>query len=340
MINRIRLNAIFKKLGNDVFLATGQSDVFYISGLDLEGCYLLFFDKKLYVVSSPMLSDQVRTELPGISLISGANLAETLIKFLKHKGIRSLTINPDKINHSFALKLSRGLNLKSGDLLTELRSVKDAKEKEIIEKSCKIALNTFNRVRKLIKPGVTESEIAFKIEEYFAKYGSKPAFPPIVAFGPHTANPHHIPTLRKLRKNDIITIDLGCAFRGYCSDLTRTFFLDKIPLRYQKVYIIIEEAQKAAIRAVKTGLKVNILDKIARDIIEKNGFGKFFIHSTGHGVGIEVHEMPRINGKNESALLPGMVITVEPGVYFPGKFGIRIEDTVLVTDKGPKILTK
>jgi len=166
------------------------------------------------------------------------------------------------------------------------------------------------------------------------------AFSPIVAFGPHSAEPHHVNSRRRLAKNDTALLDIGCVYQGYCSDLTRTFFLGKICELQKQIYSLVSEAQTLAVKGIRSGRKASDIDGIARSVISRRGYGPQFIHSTGHGVGIDIHEPPRISNKDNTVLKPGMVITVEPGIYLPGKFGVRIEDTVLVTHKGNEVLTR
>ena len=333
-----RINSVIRNIRSSSYLVTDRADITYLTGAELEGFYLLFAKKKVYAVCSVLLAGQLKSLLQGVSVVSGAKMVDSIAKILNAKRVNTLALSP-KVSHEFYLRLKDSFKIEFLNPVTGLRVLKDKIEIENIKKSCKIASKVFKLVSGLVKTGVTEKQISFKIEEYFAKYNVKPAFPAIVAFGPNTANPHHVPTMRKARKNEIITIDMGCVYGGYCSDLTRTFFLGKIPTSCAKAFIIIRESQKAALKAIKMAQKVRDLDKIARDIVSSNGFGKNFIHSTGHGVGLEVHEAPRVNSVSKDILKAGMVITIEPGVYFPGRFGVRIEDTVLVGPKGPQILT-
>lgn len=340
MTYRKRINAVLKNIRTAAHLVTSPADLFYLTGVSLEGFYLLFAKGKVCAFSPLMLKNQLKQFLGGIPVIPVKVLSDSLAEFLKKNRIRTLGVNPGDISHAFFKKLGSKMDLKTADPISSCREVKDAEEIRSIRKSCKIVAEILKNTKKAIKPGVSEIEIAFKIHEYFAKNLVKPAFPPIVAFGKNTANPHHEPSSRKAVENDIVTVDIGCVFEGYCSDLTRTFFLGKIPPSNLRAYIIIKEAQKAAIRYISAGKQIRDIDFVARDIIEKNGLGRNFIHSTGHGVGIQVHEAPRISRDSKGVLKPGMVVTVEPGVYLPNNFGVRIEDTVLVKENGFDILTK
>jgi Xaa-Pro aminopeptidase len=160
-----------------------------------------------------------------------------------------------------------------------------------------------------------------------------------VASGENSANPHHISSNRKIAENDVIMIDIGCFYNGYASDLTRTFYLGKINEEFKKVWDIVKQAQNAAIQRIKSGLPVSYGDKAARDLIDSYGYKDKFIHTTGHGVGIEIHEMPSLAINAEGVFLTGMTVTVEPGIYIEGRFGVRIEDTVLIKEEACEVLT-
>ncbi|AXE60696.1 Xaa-Pro aminopeptidase [[Mycoplasma] phocae] len=224
----------------------------------------------------------------------------------------------------------------------EMRIVKDEEEIEKIKEACLISLQAFEELKKVLVEGMTELEVSNKLGYLMRLFGAeKESFDTIVAFGSNAAEPHHHPTNRKLNDGDIVKVDFGAQFKGFASDITRTFFFGK-PKEKELVEIleIVTEAQKLGIEAVKPGIQANEIDKICRDFIDNKGYGKLFIHSTGHGVGIDVHEMPGVGRKVESIILEeGMIITVEPGIYIEGLGGVRMEDTILVTSDGHKILS-
>lgn len=206
-----------------------------------------------------------------------------------------------------------------------------------LKKSQRINKKALSRVRKLLKPGVTELEIAWKIKEIGHKLGAEDvSFEPIVAFGKNSAIPHHQNSKRKLKRNDIVLIDMGMKYKGYCSDLTRTFFTGKATKLQKEIYKKVDRAQKEAIKIAKAGIKVAKLDKAAKK--EMGEYEKFFTHSLGHGVGLEIHEPPHLDTKSQETLLEKMVVTVEPGIYLPDKFGVRIEDMILIKKEGFSIL--
>lgn len=191
-----------------------------------------------------------------------------------------------------------------------------------------------------VQAGQNEKEVAADIRSLFKKFGAKPAFRTIVASGKRSAKPHGFATDKKIKRGDLVVIDFGAVYNGYCSDMTRTFVVGKPTKKQKKVYRIVKEAQRRAIKAVRAGRACREIDKAARSYIEKQGFGKYFIHNTGHGIGRKVHEAPKISKKNRCRLREGMVIAIEPGIYIKGWGGVRIEDMVLVTRTGCKVLTR
>jgi Xaa-Pro aminopeptidase len=226
--------------------------------------------------------------------------------------------------------------------LTEgIRARKDASEVAEMRKAAVLAGEVLQGVLKLLRPGVREFEIAAEIEYQMRWRGaSGPAFPSIVAFGERSALPHAQPTGRKLRKNELVVLDLGAILGHYCSDITRTVFVGKAPARVRRWYEAVREAQKEAISVVRAGAECGEVDAAARRVLKRHGLERRFVHSTGHGLGLQVHEEPRVARGQKQRLLPGNVITIEPGVYIPGAGGIRIEDDVVVHENSAEMLTR
>ncbi len=213
-------------------------------------------------------------------------------------------------------------------------------DESAIRKSCVIASQILREVVKNLEQGKTEKEVASEIRRLAKSEASGIAFRPIVAFGKNSAIPHHHATERKLKKGDVVKIDLGVKISGWCSDITRTFFTAE-PTRLQReVYEAVLAAQLAGIRKTKVGMRAKDLDAVARDFLKEKGLGKYFIHTLGHGLGQKVHTAPKIGPKSKAVLKSGEVITIEPGVYLKNKFGVRIEDSILVKNKSVEILTK
>ncbi|NLA75213.1 MAG: aminopeptidase P family protein [Deltaproteobacteria bacterium] len=226
-------------------------------------------------------------------------------------------------------------------MIEKMREIKDAQEIALMEKASGMMSRVLDRVIDSVKPGQTEKEVARRIEELSIEAGADGmAFESIVASGPNAALPHAVPTGRKIKKRDHITFDVGLRINGYCCDMTRTVFIGRPEKKIREIYKIVREAQLAALEYVKPGEMSNKPDSIAREIIGRAGYGRFFGHSLGHGVGLATHEAPRLGPENPVVLEQGMVVTVEPGIYLPGTGGVRLEEMVVIEKNGPRILTK
>lgn len=220
-------------------------------------------------------------------------------------------------------------------LVESLRIIKDESEMKIIRKAVKIACMSLNELQKKLKPGMTEGDIEWALLSIARKNGADGfSFPPIITFGKDTADIHAQRGTAKWKKDEMILIDSGIIYQGYITDMTRVFFQRKPTDFEQKIYTTVLAANQAAIKAVKKGMKFSDLDKVARDVIGKAGYGKYFTHSTGHGTGLEVHEAPTLSVHSKETVKPGMVFTIEPGIYVPGRGGVRIEDMVYLSDGG------
>jgi Xaa-Pro dipeptidase len=210
-----------------------------------------------------------------------------------------------------------------------------------MRKAVKVAQNALEAAIPLIRTGMTEKELAVELVTQLLRHGSEPELPfsPIVSGGPNSANPHASPTERKLQAGDLLVIDWGATVNGYISDLTRTFAVGQVEAEYEKIHKIVQAANAAGRAAGKPGLPCADVDKAARDVIESAGYGQYFTHRTGHGIGMESHEEPYMRGDNLQILEPGMAYTVEPGIYLPGRNGVRVEDNVIVTEAGSESLS-
>jgi len=230
--------------------------------------------------------------------------------------------------------------IKGSNEVEKLRSVKDSGELSRMRAAANLAIEVLDGVLCFLKPGISELDLAAEIEYRMKKRGaSGPSFETIVASGVRTAWPHARPTPKVLSKNELVVIDQGAILRAYCSDVTRTVFMGRSPARLRRFYEAALEAQEAAKRAIRPGVPAKVVDSAARTVLRKHGLARYFTHSTGHGIGLEVHEMPRLGRGEDTLLQEGMVLTVEPGVYMDGVGGIRIEDDVVVTSTGAMDLT-
>ncbi len=231
--------------------------------------------------------------------------------------------------------------LPTHQLVEDLRAQKDQREIAAIKKSLSITEEVFQQISKMLRPGKTEKEIAWQIKQHIHLSGGEDqAFEPIVASGPNAALPHAEPTDREIKKGEPILFDFGSKWSGYCSDLSRTVFLGQPTDRFKEVYSLVRQAQLQAEKGINAGLTTAAADALARSVIDKGGYGKYFKHSLGHGVGLAIHELPSLSPAKADPLKPGMVVTIEPGIYLPGWGGVRLENMAVIKEKGAKVLNK
>jgi Xaa-Pro aminopeptidase len=273
---------------------------------------------------------------------------ESFTNFIQSRNLGKIAIESDYLEVTHYNRLKNTLpnaiiiNIKG----QELRMLKDSNEVSKIQKAVNISLEAYDKLQSFVTEGVSEIELDNKLNYLMKRLGAdKESFESIIAFGPNSAMPHHHPTNRTLKDGDIVKIDFGCYFRGYSSDITRTQIYKKTPTsvvdpKLTEILKIVEEAARRGREAVRPGISSKELDDICRQYITEMGYGKYFIHSTGHGLGIDVHEIPSVSAKMPMLLEPGMVITIEPGIYIEGLGGARIEDDVLVTDSGHLVLSR
>ncbi len=220
-----------------------------------------------------------------------------------------------------------------------LRAVKDEHEIDLINKAIKITEQTMEGVFEYLERGITEMEVVGFIQKEFRKRNALDAFFPIVAFGEHSCHPHAVPSSKKLRMGDLVKIDIGARYNGYCADITRTFVFGKASEKQKRIINIVLEVQKESLRSIKIGMHAAMIDEKAREVFKKYGLVEYFIHSLGHGVGIDVHELPYVGPTSKDTIMDGFVFTIEPGIYIEGFGGVRIEDMVYIKDGKPLLLT-
>ena len=276
-------------------------------------------------------------------------LIEPFCELVNGMGIRNLAFEEDyltwSLHHQFKDRLGAfsppiGL-MPSNGVLEEMREVKDKAEIKAMKASADLISAVLDEVIAGLKTGTTEKAIAWQIEGLAREAGAEGlAFPSIVASGPNSALPHALPTERKLKPKEPLILDVGARLAGYCSDMTRTIFLGNPIPDFKKIYAVVRQAQLAALENIRPGVESNQPDAVARQVIGDAGFVKYFSHSLGHGVGLATHERPRLGPQKPVKLKTGMVVTVEPGIYIPGKGGVRLEEMVVIEGNGPRILTK
>ncbi len=331
----------------DAFLVTARVDQFYLSGFTGEDGMALVTPKGVCLISDFRFKTAAERETPWARFVMRKKgLAIEVAKAARRLGLRRIGFAGNRLHVTPFDELRRQLSpvggrlVEVGDPIGTLRTHKDTGEVTAIRRAIRVAEQAFLAVRRTIRIGQTELELAHRLDYEMGRRGAEsPAFPTIVAEGPNAALPHAQPGDRPIRRGSAILFDWGASVGGYRSDLTRVLFVDRIPTRFRRVYNVVLEAQQRAIRFAGAGREIRRVDRAARSHIAQCGYGEQFGHSLGHGLGLEVHEIPSLNRRTKGRLEPGMVVTIEPGIYLPELGGVRIEDDVLVTGQGVEVLT-
>ena len=335
------LQYLLKKEKLDALVLSRPLEQGFLTGFHMDGMVLLVSRSSAWAFMSKMLLDHFKSKVAFVNASAPDTLLEAVISKTRDEKLKKTVFEPETetyLRGQFWRK--KGFSEFRG-LTAGLRSVKEGEDVSVLRKSCHIAAKAFDVIKPGIKTGRTEVSVSRELEDIMQAMGaSGPSFNLIVGFGPDSALPHHETSDRPLKNNEAVLMDFGCVYNRYCSDITRTYFHGKPDAEFKKVYSIVEAAQKAGVRKVGAGVKAADVDKACRDHIADAGFGQYFIHGTGHGVGLEIHEAPTLNTKSGETLRAGMAVTVEPGIYLIGKFGVRIEDSVLVKNGGCEVLTK
>jgi Xaa-Pro aminopeptidase len=340
-----RIRAIRRELSKrniDCLIVTKPANVTYTTGFLGTDSWAVITRAKVYFLTDSRYTEQAEVECKGCTIVERTGLMpEAIGKLIKKlKSVQSVSVEESISLADFkALKKQVKVRIKSvANIIENVRSSKDSTEIKTIEAAASISAQALKKTLRYIKPGITESELAGMLNFQIRKLGATNGFETIVAFGQNGSRPHHQPSQRKLKKKDTVLIDFGAKYNGYCSDITRCFVVGGATAFYKKVYDVVEQAQAAAIKMMKAGADMIDVDSAARTVIKDSGL-PVYAHGSGHGFGLEIHEIPFLKVKGKGNLKAGQVITIEPGIYIPGKLGVRIEDDVLVTEKGYKILT-
>jgi Xaa-Pro aminopeptidase len=345
---RNRLRKAFTKAGIDALLVTDFTNVTYLTGFTGDDSYVLIRQDGEIILTDPRYTIQLGEECPGVDLYirpPGRSMLQAVVRAVRAAGIGRLGIEADSmtvgLSNRLVEKLPKVNITATSGLVENLRLIKDKYEIARIRVAVLQAENAFAVLRSKLRPEMTEKEAADELEHQFRLFGAKDAaFPTIVAVGPRAALPHATPSSRRrIGEADFVLIDWGANEGLYRSDLTRVLVTGRISPKFERIYKVVLAAQNQAIAAIRPGVVAHDVDNVARSMIAKAGFGRQFRHGLGHGLGLFVHESPRLAVKNQTVLKPGMVVTVEPGIYLPGWGGIRIEDDVLVTRAGHEVLT-
>ena len=330
-------------MGLDGMIITNPVNVEYLTGIRAEGTLLITRKENIYITDS-RYTEAVNSTLTiddGIIVSDVKNIRqddyENFFLFCNNVGFEENHVTYAKYK-DLVQKYRIENMVETENLIEQYRVIKDDEEIRRIKKACEITDSCFKHLFEFIKKGMTEKQIAVEIESYFKLHGAEDiSFEPIVASGTNSSMPHAVPTDRKIASGDIITIDMGCKYQGYCSDMTRTIFVDYVPEYVKPVYDLVLKNQLDTLEQMKEGASIKTIGQLVENNLEFNRYQ--LIHALGHGVGLTIHEGPVISGKNNQNLKGNMVVTNEPGIYLPGKFGVRIEDTVLITKNGCITLT-
>ena len=336
------LQRLLAKSGLDALVVSRTVDIGFLTGYHMDDYLLLVSRKGAWAFVAKMLLDDFTAKAPFVEpIVPEGGMEEEVLALRRKAGLKRTAFDPENETYNRGTLWRRNGFVEKGGLVGALRAVKEGEEIENLRKSCRIAARAFGIVKPRIKTGRTELSVYRELEDVMQSMGAKgPSFNLIVGFGPNSALPHHVTSGRRLKNNEAVLLDYGCVYNNYCSDITRTYFHGRPTEEFRKVYSIVAASQKAGLAKVKAGVNSMAVDKACRDVISDAGYGQYFIHGTGHGLGLEIHEFPRLNTRVSVALRAGMTVTVEPGIYLQGKFGVRIEDSVLVTGDGCEILTK
>jgi Xaa-Pro aminopeptidase len=342
-IEQVRAALLAKRA--DALLVTHLPNVLYLSGFSGDSGYLLVEQDRTTLFTDGRFTAQAREEAPRAKFVlQRGSLAATVGAYVARLK-PAVAYSPSQITLSTWQALRKAAGPKARwraeeGIVEALRAIKTAGEIAIMREAGKLACDVMRDVIALIRPGVRELDLAAEIGYRIRRKGATgESFDAIVAAGPRSALPHARPTERRIGKNELVVLDLGAILRRYCSDLTRTVFVGRAPARVKRWYRAVQEANAAALDALRPGIEAQEVDRRARQVLERYKLGQYFVHSTGHGLGLEIHEAPRLGRGQGTRIEAGSVVTIEPGVYIEGVGGIRIEDDAWVTGSGSELLT-
>ncbi len=338
-----KLKPLFKSV--DAVLITSPHNMRYFSGFSGgEGAVVITNERAVLFTDSRYI-EQAENEAKAFEVVEANDWMKSVCRLLERASASKIAFEDDsltamEINRLRTLAPSRSF-LGAATKIRTMRMVKTAGELEKIRRAEEIGCLAFEHILDYIKPDVMERDIALEIEFFMKKQGAEGlSFDTIAISGARTSLPHGVPTDKKIEKGDFVTMDFGCVFEGYCSDMTRTIVVGKATAEQKKIYSIVKEAQQIGLDAICAGARCSDCDKAARGYITEKGYGQYFRHSLGHGVGLLVHELPNLSPRSEFVLEENMVVSCEPGIYIPGFGGVRIEDLVAVTKDGCENLTR
>jgi len=344
---RIRLlRDALEKNRCDAFMTSFMPHLRYLTGFSGSNGLCVVTRSKVFFLTDFRYKEQIQNEVAcSRSFITSGELIEKGADEKLLEGCKRVGIEKDYLSyghHEDMRKYFPRVRLvPTSEIVESVASVKAQPEISLIKKAVAITDEVFDQILRMIKPGISELDVSAEISYLHKKLGAeKDSFEPIVVSGRRSSLPHGRPSSKRIQRGELVTLDLGCFYSGYCSDLTRTIAVGKPSGEARKVYAVVLDAQQKGIDSARSGLAAKALDGISRGSIRKEGYGKYFGHGLGHGIGMQIHEFPRLSPRSAHTLRAGNVVTVEPGIYLPGKFGVRIEDDIVVRNGGCDVLTK
>ncbi len=332
-----KVQKLLEKHNLDAFLFTSQANVFYLSGFRSSNAYVVVSKDSYILLTDGRYFEKAKQHLKDWKVVLLEGGLKRVYEVLRDMKAKAVGYEEDRISCEFRKRLRGGFRwVGKPNFLKHMRAIKDPEEISIMKEGVRQSDKVYKSLLPRLKAGLRELEVRAMIVEEFFKVGAfGESFPTIVASGKASAIPHWETSNRPVKHGEALLIDMGLLWKGYCTDFTRTLYIGRAKEEFKRVYQVVRDAHLYALEGVRVGRKIGEIDRIAREYIRKKGFGKFFVHSTGHGVGIEIHEFPRVYYKGvdkEVKIEEGMVFTIEPGIYIGGQFGVRLENIVVVED--------
>ena len=337
-----------KVSSSDAALIVSPENRFYFTNFaSSDGFLLVSADRAVFITDGRYIEAAQKT-VKNCEVMLQSHTISQIKDVLTALGAKSVAVEAERMTLKQYAEFARALDgidvVCDGELdvvIEKIRSIKSKAQVEKIIKAQRIAEAAFEHILTFIKEGVTEKEVALELDYYMLSHGADGlSFETIAVSGKNSSKPHGVPSDKKIEKGDFVTMDFGAVVEGYHSDMTRTVAVGKVSDEQKKVYDTVLKAQLASIDVLRPGITGVEADKAARDVIANAGYGEYFGHGTGHGVGVEIHELPNLSPRSPATLCEGNIVTIEPGIYLPGKFGVRIEDMALITKDGKRILTE
>lgn len=340
-----RLRNSMKVNGLEAVVLIGDPNRNYLSGFNGDESFSIITKNKALFITDSRFTEQARQEVADYEIVEyKGTFPDFFADTIKKLKVKNVGFEEDIVSYELYNKLQKNVEAKLIPLegiIENIRLIKDEEEVKTIKKAAAIADEAFTHMLKFIKEGMTEREIGLELEFTMKKLGAKDlSFPSIIASGVRSCLPHGQATDKVVKNGEFLTMDFGCIYNNYCSDMTRTVIIGEPSEKMQEIYNTVLEAQLRALKVIKSGAKAKDADNAGRAYITEKGYGNYFGHGLGHGVGRQIHEAPRLNTTSPTILKTGMIVTDEPGIYIPDFGGVRIEDLILVTEDGCEVLSK